>query len=191
MKETVRSTRQQILETAAELFFREGCRAIGVDTIVNRSGVAKMTLYRHFPSKDDLLIAYLKEANDHFWAWFEAAINQHPDSPRDQLIAVFEALAQGLTSPMCYGCPFINAGTEFSEMDHPVHKAALEHKQAVRVRLRAMSEAAGARSPDALSDQLLLLMDGGYVQARLFGTQSPAAHVAEAAEALIAAQLSD
>lgn len=190
MNATKQSARQQILDTAAQLFFREGYRAIGVDTIVERSGISKMTLYRHFPSKDDLLVAYLKEANDHFWAWFEEAVSQHPDSPRDQLMAVFESLAEGLTSPVCYGCPFINAGTEFSGLGHPVHQAALEHKQAVRARFRTMCAAAGAKSPEALADQLLLVMDGGYVQARMFGVDSPAAQVAEAAAVLLKAQLS-
>ena len=184
------SARQHILQAAGELFFREGYRAIGVDTVVEHSGVAKMTLYRHFASKDDLLVAYLEEANEQFWGWFEAAAAPYAADGRQQLLAVFTALEGWLANPQCFGCPFINAGGEFSDPDHPVHKAALAHKGAVRQRLRSMAEAAGARTPDVLADQLLLLMDGGYVQARLYGsTPSPARHIAAAAAALIAAQV--
>ena len=184
------SARQQILQAAGELFFKDGYRAIGVDTVVEQSGVAKMTLYRHFASKDDLLVAYLQEANDQFWAWFEAAAAPYAGDGRGQLTAVFAALEQWLANPQCHGCPFINAGAEFSDAEHPVHRAALAHKQAVRERLRGMAEAAGARAPDVLADQLLLLMDGGYVQARLYGSEpSPARHIAAAAAALIAAQV--
>lgn len=183
------SARQQILQAAGELFFKEGCRAIGVDTVVEHSGVAKMTLYRHFASKDELLVAYLQEANEQFWGWFESAASQSEDG-RQQLLAVFTALEGWLANPQCFGCPFINAGGEFSDPNHPVHKAALAHKQAVRERLRSMAEAARAHAPDVLADQLLLLMDGGYVQARLYGsTTSPAQHIAAAAAALIAAQV--
>lgn len=182
------SARQQILQAAGDLFFKQGYRAIGVDTVVEHSGVAKMTLYRHFASKDDLLVAYLQEANEQFWGWFESAASS-AEGGREQLTAVFTALEGWLANPQCHGCPFINAGGEFSDSDHPVHKAALAHKQAVRQRLRGMAEAAGARSPDVLADQLLLLMDGGYVQARLYASaQSPAQHIAAAAAALIAAQ---
>ena len=184
------SARQQILNSAGELFFHAGYRAVGVDTIVQQSGVAKMTLYRHFESKDDLLVAYLQEADRQFWAWFEGAVASAGGEPRGQLLAVFEALAAWLANPQCHGCPFVIAGAEFSDPQHPVHKAALVHKSAVRARFAAMAAAAGARAPDVLADQLLLLMDGGYVQARLYGSEpSPAIHIAAAAAALVAAQV--
>ncbi len=189
MGHKVRASREKLLKAAGELFFCEGYRAVGVDAVVERSGVAKMTLYRHFASKDDLLVAYLQEADRHFWNWFAAAVAPYAEAPQRQLLAVFAALARLLADPSCYGCPFVNAGAEFVDGEHPVHKAALEHKLAVRARLCAMAEAAGAQAPEVLADQLLLLMDGGYVQARLYGSRpSPAQHIAEAAAALLAAQ---
>lgn len=191
MTGSTRSTRQQIIETAADLFFREGYRAVGIDTIIERSGVAKMTLYRHFLSKDALIVAYLERTDEQFWAWFEGATSKYPDSPRAQLLAVFEALAALVSKPTCYGCPFLHAATEFPALEHPGHRVALEHKQAVRTRLRELATQAGAYQPDVLADQLLLLMDGAFLQARMFGPTNPTVHVAQAAATLIEAQCSD
>lgn len=183
------SAREAILETAAELFFREGYRATGVDTIIKQAGVAKMTLYRHFATKDDLIVAYLQDTNDKFWAWFDEATSQTKDQPAAQLTAFFRALQKLVTTPQCYGCPFLNAIVDFPERDHPGHRTALEHKQTVRSRFRELARQAGARTPDVLADHLLLLMDGAFMAVRMFGNANPAANVAEAAESLIKAQV--
>ncbi len=187
MVDDPRSARQKILAVASERFYREGFRAVGIDTIIAEAGVAKMTLYRHFPSKDDLIVAYLEEANQQFWNWFEAALGQ--GSPREQLLALFEGVGQLALSPSCYGCTFQHAAADFPSLDHPGHRVALAHKQAVLARLGALAVAAGARDPDRLAAQLLLLMDGAFVATRMFGPDSHAAHVAQAAAVLIAAQL--
>ncbi len=183
------STRQQVLDTAADLFFREGYRAIGIDTIVERSGMAKMTLYRHFPSKNALIVAYLERTSEQFWVWFVQATSQHPGSPRAQLVAVFEALEKLVATPICYGCPFLHVATEFPDEGHPGHQVARQHKLAVRARFQDLAAQAGARQPEVLADQLLLLMDGAYLQARMFGPANPASHVAQAARILIDAQV--
>jgi AcrR family transcriptional regulator len=187
--ESKKPARELILDTASDLFFREGFRAVGVDTIIERSGVAKMTLYRHFPSKDDLIVAYLKDSDEKFWAWFNEATAQPADQPRVQLMAFFKALEKLVTSPTCYGCPFLNAVVDFPERSHPGHQVALEHKLAVHARFRELAQQAGARAPEKLANQLLLLMDGAFMAVRMFGVNNPAAHVAEAAEALITAQV--
>ncbi|MCC6613207.1 MAG: TetR/AcrR family transcriptional regulator [Anaerolineae bacterium] len=186
--ESKQTARDQILATAAELFFREGFRAVGVDTIIKQADVAKMTLYRYFPSKDDLIVAYLQDSNAKFWIWFDESVAQ-ADEPRAQIIAFFTALAKLVTTPTCYGCPFLNAIVDFPDNTHPGHQVALEHKLAVRARFRDLAEAAGARAPDVLADQLLLLMDGAFMSVRMFGIRNPAMHVAEAAAALVDAQL--
>src|SRR6266508_4830585 len=108
---SVRSARDRILDTASELFYRDGYQAVGIDTIIARSGVAKMTLYRHFRSKDDLIAAYLEDANQQFWTWFEAALGQ--GNPREQLTALFEGVQQLDASPSCYGCKFQHAAADF------------------------------------------------------------------------------
>lgn len=182
------SARQQILETVAELFYREGYRAVGIDTIVARSGVAKMTLYRHFPSKDDLIVAYLEQTNSAFLQWADELVAK-AGAPRQQLEALFDAVGTLATNPACYGCAFQHVAAEFPDPNHPGHRHAVAHKHAIIARLQAMAQAAGARDPQALAEQLLLLMDGAWVAARMFGAENPAAHVGAAARALIAAQL--
>src|SRR3954470_9100662 len=98
------SARQQILGTASRLFYEQGFRAVGIDTIIAQSGVAKMSLYRHFPSKEDLIVAYLEQSNAQFWEWFESVVGRYPGAPRQQLYALFEGVAQQAASPACYGC---------------------------------------------------------------------------------------
>jgi AcrR family transcriptional regulator len=175
------STREQILDTAARLFFQNGYRAIGIDTIVAESGVAKMTLYRHFPSKDALIAAYLDDVNVQYWRWFEGAVESKPDQPREQLLAVFRALQILVTTPTCYGCPFLMAATEFPDHDHPGRRIALANKEAVRARLLALCEQAGAQNAQQLADTLFLLMDGAFMAVRMFGADNPAAHVGDMA----------
>jgi AcrR family transcriptional regulator len=157
---------------------------VGIDTIIAESGVAKMTLYRHFPSKDALIAAHLERSNARFWDWLEDAISGIAD-PRARLLGVFRALEKLATAPQCLGCTFQGAAAEFPELTHPGHRAAVAHKRQVLRRFAAMAREAGLRDTDGLARQLLLLMDGAWVAARMFGPGSPAKGVAKAAEALI------
>lgn len=189
MKNTISTPKERLFETAARLFYRHGYRAVGVDTIAAESGIGKMTLYRHYPSKDDLIVAFLHQSNKDFWDYFEQA-TQDADSARDKLLAFFTALQGYVTSPGCHGCPFINAAAEFPEMDYAGHQVALEHKQAVRVRFNNLAKESGVRQPEALANALHLLMDGAYMAARMYGAspENPAVGVAEAARQLIDAE---
>ena len=185
---STKTTRQKILDIAGDLFFRQGYRAVGVDTIVKETGIAKRTLYRHFPSKDDLIVAYLEQVNHLMQAWLDEAIAPYEGQPREQLLAIFEALQRLVTSPQCYGCAFLMTSVEFPELDSPSHQVALAHKQSVRSRFKNLAERAGAHFPESLADQLLLLMDGAFASVRMFGINNPGSNVAEAAKALISAQ---
>jgi AcrR family transcriptional regulator len=178
-----------LFQTAARLFYQHGYRAVGVDTIAAESGIGKMTLYRHYPSKDDLIVAYLQDSNKVFWNNFEQITKEAP-TPREKLLAFFEALQEYVLSPACYGCPFLNVATEYPEADYPGHQVAIEHKLSVRARFNQLAEEAGARQPEALANALFLLMDGAYMAARMFGSSpnSPAANLAEAARQVIDAQ---
>jgi AcrR family transcriptional regulator len=147
-----------------------------------------MTLYRHYPSKDDLIAAYLKNYDELFWDKFDQ-ITGGAVTPRDQLLSFFDALQGYASSPACFGCPLLNIAAEYPEADHAGHQVALEHKQSVRVRFRQLAKEAGAKKPEALADQLFLLMDGAYMASRMFGAKNPAAHLAEAARILIDAAL--
>lgn len=180
------TARERLFQTAADLFYRHGYRATGVDTIAAASGIGKMTLYRHYPSKDDLIVAYLRDSDEEFWAGFEQ-ITGGEMTARAKLLAFFAALQAYALTPACYGCPFLNVATEYPETDHPGHVVALEHKAGVRARFRQLAAEAGATQPEALAAALHLLMDGAYAAARLYngGAGNPAEHLAEAAQRLI------
>jgi AcrR family transcriptional regulator len=178
------NTHEQLLTTAAELFYREGFRAVGVDTISAASGVGKMTLYRQFQSKDELIVAYLNEANAQFWSIFEE-VTSKAKTPREKILAYFEALAGLAKQPACHGCPFLNVIVDFPDLNYPGHKVAIAHKNAVRIRFRELAAEAGHPDPQGVADQLFLLMDGAYMAIRLYGTGSPAIRAREAAEKLL------
>ena len=180
--------KDKVFQTAARMFYQHGYRAIGVDTLAAESGIGKMTLYRHYPSKDDLIVAYLKDSDELFWNNFEQ-LTKEATTAREKLLAFFQALQDYVMTPACYGCPFLNVATEYPETDYPGHQVALEHKQSVRARFRQLAKEAGAKRPEALANQLFLLMDGAYMASRMFGAENPAAHLAEAARVLIAISL--
>jgi AcrR family transcriptional regulator len=181
--------KEKLFETAARLFYQHGYRAIGVDTIAAEAGIGKMTLYRHYPSKDDLIVAFLRESNEDFWDYFEQSTKDAPTA-REKLLAFFAALQNYVITPACYGCPFINVASEYPAAEYAGHQVALAHKQSVRARFNQLAKEAGARQPEVLANALFLLMDGAYMAARMYGASpsNPAADVAEAARQVIDAQ---
>lgn len=182
--------RDHILNVASQLFYNNGIRAIGIDTVVAEAGVAKTTLYDHFPSKDDLVVSYLEKQDAIFWGAFEATLAEYPDQPRLQLEKVFEAIEGMIAAPEALGCPFLSAAAEFPDLDQPGHQVALQHKQKVRSRLQTVAASAGAHQPDQLADQLLLLLDGAFASKRVFRTaDSPAMHLSATVRLVLAAHL--
>jgi AcrR family transcriptional regulator len=181
------SARDRLLAAAGELFYRQGIRSVGVDEIVAKADVAKMSLYRSFPSKDVLAAAYLEAVDRRYWRWWDETVARHPGDPCAQLRALFRSLVRRTTRADWRGCPFTNAATEFPERDHPARLVAEANKRELRRRLLGIVRAAGARRPAQLADQLLLLVEGAYVSGQTFGPEGPAAAATEAADALIAA----
>jgi AcrR family transcriptional regulator len=182
--------RDRVFEVAADLFYRKGIRAVGVETIVKQAGVAKISLYRHFPSKDDLIVAYLENRNAVFWRYWDEAFNQYEDDPRAQLNAVMTYLAQRTTQPGYRGCPFINYSAEFPEPSHPGHRVAEANKREMRRRFTEIAGALGAHQPKQLADGLLLLVEGAYaISQTLSGRNGPGNAIVWAATALVEVQL--
>jgi AcrR family transcriptional regulator len=179
------SAAARIRQTAAELFYRAGIRAVGVDEIVNRAGVTKPSLYRAFSSKDELAATYLRDYGDQFWGRFNAAREAHPGDPRAQILAYLTGLGQRATSRGYRGCGLSNAAVEYPEPDHPVRRVSEAHKRDLRALLRQMAEEMGATDPAALADGLLLLIEGTFTSGQVFGEGGPAATVAANAERLI------
>jgi AcrR family transcriptional regulator len=180
-----RAARERILDAASDLFYREGFRAAGIDTIVARAGVAKMTLYHHFPSKDELVVAFLRRRDERWRCWFGAAVERRAATPRERLLAAFDALEEWFASPDFRGCAFINAAAEFPDPEHPARQAVLEHKQQVRAYLHQLSIETGLSDADALAQQLLILMEGAIVTAVIEGGAAAAQGARRAAAVLL------
>lgn len=179
------SARERILETAGRLFYQHGYHAVGVDTIIAEARVAKMTLYRHFPSKDDLIVAYLERVDAQLLKQLDDAAARVND-PVDQIRTICATIARIATSPQCLGCVFQMSASEFPVHKHPAHRAALAHKLAVRDRLFERAQQAGLQNPDQLADQLSLLIDGAWIAARMFGPRNAATSLNAAVETLLA-----
>jgi AcrR family transcriptional regulator len=182
--------RDKVFEVAADLFYRQGVRAVGVDTIVKHADVAKISLYRSFASKDDLIVAYLDDRNEKFWRQWDETFARHQDDPRAELRAIMRYLAKRTTQEGYRGCPFINYCAEFPDTSHPGRRVAEANKREWRRRLLAIAEALGAPRPKQLADSLLLLVEGAYaISQTLGGPQGPGHAIVWAAEALVDAQL--
>jgi len=179
-------TREHLLDVASRLFYRKGIRVVGVDEIVAEAGIAKMTLYKYFPSKEDLILAFLRKRDLDLRASFELKLKAQSGTPTARLLAVFDLLAEWFGSTDFRGCAFINAVSEIADPAHPTRQVALEHKRSVQAALRSLATEAGLREPAVISRSLMLLMEGAIVTA--LREQSPeAAHEArKAAQVLIA-----
>jgi AcrR family transcriptional regulator len=159
-----RSTKERLIAIGADLFYRDGFHAVGLDNILDATGVTKTTFYNHFESKEALILAVL-EHHDRWWRnEFSAGLRKHGgDDPAAQLHAVFDVLADMLASETFNGCIFVNVSAEFPMPHDPVHQAAAEHKRLMEMILRDLGLRAGARDPVALAEQLSVIMEGAYV----------------------------
>lgn len=160
---------EHLLRAADELFYREGVRAVGIEAVVERAGVNKMSLYRQFSSKDDLVVAYLKRCDERFFDRLEASIAKHPGNPARQLVQYFEDLAQRASAPDYRGCPFVNVAAEFPDATHPARQSVIDNKSKLIARLNELARAAHAAAPAALADELALLIEGIYAASQTYG----------------------
>jgi AcrR family transcriptional regulator len=177
--------RDHLVDTALNLFSRHGFHATGIDRILSESGVAKMTLYKHFKSKDELILAALRRRDELHRAWFMREVEKLASTPREQLIALFTALGTWFESDEFTGCCFINATAEYSDKGDPIHAVAAEHKRLVRAYVLELAQAAEAKEPDALTDSLMLLMEGAIVSAQITGEAASAQQARAAAQVLV------
>ena len=166
---------EQLLHAAADLFYREGVRCVGIDAVIARAGLNKMSLYRQFRSKDALVLAYLERRNLLFWEKFEACVARAPDAPAQQLMHIFseELRRDSIVDNNYRGCPFVNIAAEFGDPAHPVRKFVSQHKERLLGRLTEIAAAAGAREPAELACGLALLIEGFYTASQTYGLQHP------------------
>src|ERR1700675_3088101 len=178
--------RERILAAAGALFYRHGIRAVGVEAIAEAAHTNKMTLYRHFASKDELVAQYLRQsaqAADSCWARFAQA---HPGDAPAQLRAWLEEMSAHMASADERGCPLVNAAVELPEKGHPARRVIEECKSQQRARLVALCSAAGLSEPELLADELNLLLEGARVTAQSVGSAGLDARLLRMGEAVIA-----
>ena len=189
MRRTAAETREHVLEMANELFYWNGIRATGVDKIAAEAEVAPTTLYRLFASKDDLVGAYMQRAERLYREWFDAAALVGGPHPRDQILALFDALAEQVQPHQCRGCPFLMALAEFPSPAHPAHRHAVAMKSWVRFRLGELTDelarAVRVARPAEVADHLVLIMEGVYASAQALGAEGPARRARGLAELLL------
>ncbi|MDX2114185.1 MAG: TetR/AcrR family transcriptional regulator [Planctomycetota bacterium] len=177
--------RERLIAAALKLFTERGFRAVGIDAILAEAGVAKMTLYSHFDSKDALIAAALARLENQWGAWLGGRVLPEGAPAKERLLSVFDALTEWFGREDFAGCTFIKASSEFPERTHQVHQLAHEHRVIAERFFESIARQAGARDAALLTRQLFLLVEGAIVVAQLSGGQSPASDAKHAAAALI------
>jgi AcrR family transcriptional regulator len=162
----VSEARERILESAYTLFSRRGIRAVGIDAIITHSGVARMTLYRHFASKDELVMAFL-ERRDALWTrgWLQAEVQRRAEDPGERLLAIFDVFDEWFRSADFEGCSFINVMLEAADAQTPLHRASVAYLAGIRAFLQDLARQAGVADPDDFARQWHILMKGSIVAA--------------------------
>lgn len=183
-----KTPRERILDTATDLFYERGVNNVGIDLVIEKSDVAKMTLYRQFGSKDDLVVAFLDRINTKWESWLRERVSTPRIRVQARPLAVFDALAEWFETPSFHGCPFITTAAEFKDPQHPVHQAAWRFKKGLLTYLQELLRDAGYTRSARLADQLLLLIDGALVRAAMEGNAEAARAAKAAAAVLLRAQ---
>ena len=183
-------TRERIVEAAADLFYAQGLRAVSADKIIERAGITKVTFYRHFPSKDDLIVAYLERRA----AWERGAILGASEAAHGNVDETIRLVSEGIGQEACTpgfrGCPFINAAAEYADADHPVRKVVDSHRAWFRSMLEKLTASLGIDDP-AVAEELMMLRDGAMVSGYLGNAEKVSAALLSASRAVIAAPRTD
>ena len=179
--------RERILAAAADLFYRHGIRAVGVEAIAEAAGTNKMTLYRHFESKDELVAEYLRRLATEAEAVWDRRAAEFAGDPRGQLRAWIREMAAHIGASGDRGCALANAAVELPEHEHPARRVIQAFKQAQRARLIELCTAAGLTEPEMLADELFLLLEGARVSVQCMGRDGLSVRLERMGEAMIAA----
>jgi AcrR family transcriptional regulator len=160
------SARERILDSAYDLISRKGVRAVGIDEVIERARVAKATLYRHFASKDDLVLAFLQQ-REQLWTkeWVEAEARRRGQTPEEQLLAIFDLFDEWFQREDFEGCSFINILLEMNDRETPIGKASADHLATIRSVIRTLATEANLRDPDQFAHSWHILMKGSIVAA--------------------------
>ena len=177
--------RDELVKSALKIFYRNGFHATGMDMLAAESGVSKTSMYKHFRTKEDLILAVLRLRDENFRNWLFRRMEEAGDTPKDQLLGMFDALEEWFGEPGYRGCMFIKASAEYQESDHAIHVQSAEHKRLLFEHCMVLCKRACAPDPDQLARQLLLLKEGAIVTSVLGRGTDAARDAKTAAEALL------
>lgn len=179
------SKRDELVQNAMPVFYRGGFHAVGMDQVAKETGVSKTAIYKHFRTKDELILAVLRLRDEIFRNWLIRRVEELAVTPRDRLIAVFEALGEWFQQPTYKSCIFVKASSEYQERTHPIHSTAAEHKRLLTNYLCKLTKEAGFADPEALARHLHLIQEGAIVLAHLQDPAQVASDAKAAATRLI------
>lgn len=177
--------RDELVHKALKVFYRNGFNATGMDTLVKETGISKTSMYKHFRTKEDLILAVLRLRDENFRNWLYRRMEELAKSPMDQLIAMFDALEEWFGEPGFKGCMFIKASSEYQDASHPIHKQSADHKRLLERHVTDLALKAGLAKPGELARLLLLLKEGAIATAHLKHTENAARDAKAAAIVLL------
>jgi AcrR family transcriptional regulator len=178
--------RGHLIDVATELFNRNGYHAAGIDQIIAEAGIAKTTLYRHFKSKDDLIVAVLQQLDRQFRESMRQTVDRLAADHRQKLLATFDFLEEWFTSNQFHGCPFMSAASEYGERGDPVFQEALLHKRLMIAYFEELARGAELENPQQIAEEINLLHEGATAVAHIDGNPEVAQKAKSAAARLIA-----
>lgn len=183
------SKRDELVRNALAVFNRNGFHATGMDTLVTETGISKTTMFKHFRTKEELILAVLRLRDENFRNWMLRRLKDLAPDPAGQLLMLFDVLAEWFEEPDFRGCMFVKAVSEFQDPAHPIHAQSAEHKRLMFQAIAAIAKEAGASAPMDLARQLLLLKEGAVVASQMGYEIDPAGNAKRAAKVLISQSL--
>lgn len=178
--------RAELIRNALPLFYRNGFTATGMDLVAKETGVSKTSIYKHFRTKEELILAVLRLRDENFRNWLYRRMEDIADTPKGQLLAMFDALGEWFREPGYQGCMFVKAAAEFQQASDPINQQAYQHKELLLVHFTALCRHAGCQDPEGMARQLLILKEGAIVLAAMSHSDAPAAEAKAMAERLLA-----
>jgi AcrR family transcriptional regulator len=179
------SKRDELVQKALASFYSGGFHAIGMDRLAKETGVSKTAIYKHFRSKEELILATLRLRDEQFRNWLSRRIEALATDPKDQLLAIFDALGEWFDEPGFKSCMFIKASSEYQDKNHPIHATSAEHKRLLILYFTGIAEKANVPRPRELARHLLIIKEGAIVLAHLHGRKNVAADARAVAKNII------
>lgn len=183
------SKREELILNAFDSFYKGGFHAIGMDRLAKETGVSKTAIYKHFRTKEDLILAALRYRDEQFRNDMRRTVEARASTPRERMVALFDWLTEWFGEPDFRSCMFTKASSEFQDRDNPIHAISAEHKKLVERYVEDLATKAGAGDPKFLASQLMLVMEGAIVLAHLYGKGEVSHSTRETARQLIDAAL--